>query len=319
MFDPELESFKHIDLRAYAAAHGYTLDKRDSWRSSSVMRHPNGDKIIITRDSSSGHYLYCSVRDDRDNGTIIDFVQYRQKVSIGTVRKELRPWIGVPPVPVPVFAPLVKTAKDRIAVEAEYAKMQDARRHPYLENERCIPARLLEHDRFAGRIRIDGRGNAVFPHIDGQGLCGFELKNSGFTGFSPGGTKGLWSSHPGPDDNQLVMCESSIDALSYAALFPNEHGRYASIGGQINHSVQPELIRAAVAGMPTGSEIVAAMDADDAGHKLSEVVRRAVELSGRADLRFRSHEPSGSKDWNDFLRARPKRPLPFRPEEPSVA
>ena len=41
------------------------------------MRHGNGDKIIISREDD-GHYVYWSVRDDSDNGTIIDFVKYRQ-------------------------------------------------------------------------------------------------------------------------------------------------------------------------------------------------------------------------------------------------
>ncbi len=72
--------------------------------------------------------------------------------------------------------------------------MQDAPRHPYLENERALPASLLEAERFAGRVRMDARGNAVFPHFDQEGLCGYEIKNKGFTGFSSGGTKGLWLS-----------------------------------------------------------------------------------------------------------------------------
>ena len=38
-------------------------------------------------------------------------------------------------------------------------------------------------------------------------------------------------------------------------LFPDERARYASIGGKPN-PVQPELIRAAIARMPSGSEIV---------------------------------------------------------------
>jgi hypothetical protein len=37
---------------------------------------------------------------------------------------------------------------------------------------------------FAGRIRIDVRGNAVFPHIDRDGVCGYEIKNRSFTGSS---------------------------------------------------------------------------------------------------------------------------------------
>ncbi|HLJ45447.1 MAG TPA: DUF3991 domain-containing protein [Bryobacteraceae bacterium] len=205
MFDAELENFKRIDLRAYAASRGYQLDKRDSWRGSAVMRNAHGDKIVIRR-ASDGHYEYFSVRDDNDNGSIIDFVQNRDRVSIGVVRKILRPWIGAPPVTIPIFPPLQKTRKDRMRVEAEFAKMHDAPRHPYLENERSLPASLLESDRFAGRIRTDARGNAIFPHFDADGLCGFEIKNRSFTGFAAGGSKGLWLSHEQPDDARLVFC-----------------------------------------------------------------------------------------------------------------
>ena len=319
MFDPELEEFKRtIDLRIYAAALAFVLDKRESWRGSAVMRHPNGDKIIVKLNGADGHFVYFSVRDERDNGTIIDFVQNRLRLSLGAVRKELRPWIGAPPVALAAFPPLRPSSRDRLRVEAEFAKMQDALRHPYLENERALPASLLELPRFAGRIRIDARGNAVFPHWDLDGLSGFEIKNAGYTGFSSGGTKGLWLSHEFPDDNRLVVCESAIDALSHAVLFPDEHARYASIGGKPN-PVQPELIRAAAARMPLKSKIVAGTDADEDGVKLAEMIREAVQLSGRDDLAFVFHEPVGAKDFNDVLRLRPKPTLPLRAEEPSIA
>jgi hypothetical protein len=236
MFDPELESFKNgIDLRAYAAGQGYQIDKRDSWRGCAVMRHPvTHDKVVIKR-GLDGHYVYFSVRDDRDNGSIIDFVQFRQRLSLGAVRKELRPWMGMPPVPVPAFLSLPKTEKDRMKVEAAYARMHDAiSGHPYLERERALPGALLALDRFAGRVRMDDRGNAVFPHFDAQGLSGYEIKNIGFTGFASGGNKALWLSHELPDDKRLVFCEAAIDALSHAVLFPDNYARYASIGGNPN-------------------------------------------------------------------------------------
>jgi hypothetical protein len=318
--DSELAAFKSsIDLRAYAAAQGYQLSHKESWRNSAVMRHPvSNDKVIIKR-SMDGHYVYYSVRDERDNGTIIDFVQFRQRLSIGAVRKELRPWIGQPPLPVPTFPTLHKTEKDRMKVEAAYGRMKDAvDGHPYLERERALPGSLLALDRFVGRIRIDSRGNAAFPHFDAEGLSGYELKNIGFTGFAPGGTKGLWLSQELPEDRRIVFCESAIDALSHAILFPDNHARYASIGGKPNPR-QPELIRAAAARMPLESEIVSAMDNDAAGAELAGVVQKAVALTGRLDLRFTVQEPFGFKDWNDRLRAKSQPHLPCRPEVPSVA
>jgi uncharacterized protein DUF3991/Toprim domain-containing protein len=326
MADEELEGFKtRIDLRAYAAAQGYQLDRRESWAGSCVMRHPNGDKIIIKRAASDNHYIYFSVRSDRDNGSIVDFVQNRNRVSLGVVRKELRPWIGAPPVSVPSFAPLAKSTKDRLRVETEFAKMQDATRHPYLENERCISAEILACERFTSRIRTQQPyGNAIFPHFDADGLSGFEIKNKGFTGFSPGGAKGLWLSREGDSDRRLVFCESAIDALSYANLGATEQisrTRYASIGGKPS-PLQLELIRQAIARMPLDGEIISAMDADAEGAKLVEIVRSGLKLCGRDDLRFTVHEPLGWKDWNDQLRATAqagKPPLPYRPKEPFVA
>ena len=318
--DSELESFKlNIDLRSYAAGQGYELDRKESWRGTSVMRHPlNHDKIVIKR-GLDGHYVYFSVRDERDNGSIIDFVQNRLRLSIGAARKELRPWIGQPPLSLPAFAPLHKTAKDRMKVETAFARMKDAADgHPYLERERALPAALLASDRFAGRVRIDDRGNAVFPHFDAQGLSGFELKNKGFTGFASGGVKALWMSHARLDDARLVITEAAIDALSHAVLFRDDRARYTSIGGKPNPQ-QPELIRTAAAAMPADSEIVAAMDADAEGAKLAEVVRKAVALTGRLDLKFTVQEPFGFKDWNDQLRARPVSQIPHRLEQPAVA
>jgi hypothetical protein len=126
------------------------------------MRHPISDDKVVIKRGLDGHYVYFSVRDDRDNGSIIDFVQNRQKLSLGAVRKELRPWVCAPPVPVPSFPTLPKVEKDRMKVEATYARMQDAvTGHPYLDRERSLPGALLTVDRFAGRVRIDDRGNAV--------------------------------------------------------------------------------------------------------------------------------------------------------------
>jgi hypothetical protein len=302
MFDPELESFKtSIDLRAYAVGQGYALDRKESWRGSAVMRHANGDKIIISR-KPDGHYTFFSVRSDGDAGTIIDFIQKRKSLSLGAIRKELRVWLGMPAAELPHMPELPKTSKDRHAVQARYASMMIAQRHPYLERERGIPAMALQYWRFKGRIKIDQRGNAVFPHFDEDGVCGYELRNTGFKGFASGGTKGLWLSKTSPTDRRLVICESAIDSLSFAVLFPDGYARYASIGGKPN-PVQPDLIQAQMAVLPEGSEVVAAMDADEAGRRLAEVIRKAFDAAARPDLTFCRQDPVGSKDWNDQLRA----------------
>jgi hypothetical protein len=308
----ELEAFKReIDVRQFATSLGYEIDKRDSWRGSTVMRR-GADKIVVKR-NRNGHYVFFSVRDDKDNGTIIDFLQRRQKMSLGAVRKALRPWIGKPAVTLPLFPKLEPTGKDRIRVESEYRRMAPVLRHPYLEHERCLPATVLSCWRFAGRIRMDARGNVVFPHFDREGVCGYEIKNRGFTGFAAGGAKGLWFSHTRLDDRRLVLAECAIDALSYAALFPDaaDGTRYASLGGKPN-SEQPSLIQVTIAKMPKGSEIVAAFDADDGGHNLVDVIRLVTETvateTGRTDLIFKVRLPAeNGADWNQILQERSQR------------
>ena len=303
--ESELEVFKtKIDLRQFAISLGYRIDRRESWRGSTVLRR-GADKIVVKR-NRNGHYVFFSVRDDRDNGTLIDFLQRRQNLSLGAVRLILRPWIGRSATP-PQFPELEPTSPDRMRVESEYRRMDKVQRYLYLEQERCLPAVLLSSPRFAGRMRIDSRGNTVFPHFDAAGLCGYEIKNRGFTGFAAGGEKGLWFSHTRPDDRRLVLAESAIDALSHATLFPDAEGqtRYASLGGKPN-SKQTGQLQATIAKLPEGSEIVVAFDADEAGRMLVEVVRVVVanvaNEKGRTDLIFQVHLPTQEgEDWNQVL------------------
>ena len=172
----------------------------------------------------------------------------------------------------------------------------------------CLPANVLSSPRFAGRVRIDRRGNAVFAHFDVAGLCGYEIKNQGFTGFAAGGKKGLWFSHSSPSDRRLVLAESAIDALSHAVLFPDaeDRTRYASLGGKPN-AKQPSLLQLTVARLSEGAEIVTAFDADEAGRMLVNMVRLAVakvdSRTGR-NLKFLVHLPTQyGEDWNQVLQS----------------
>ena len=53
--------------------------------------HLRGEKLVMTR-GEDRHWIEYPVRDDIDNGTIVDLVQHRW--SLGDVRCELRPWMG---------------------------------------------------------------------------------------------------------------------------------------------------------------------------------------------------------------------------------
>jgi len=304
--DRELDAFKReIDLCQFAVSLGYEIDRRESWSGSTVLRR-DADKIVVKR-NGNGHFVFFSLREDGDHGTVIDFLQRRQKnLSLGGVRQLLRPWIGRTAI-APQFFKWEPASPDRMRIEREYRCMTSAQRYPYLEHQRCVPAVVLSSPRFAGRVRTDSRGNTVFPHFDAAGLCGYEIKNRGFTGFAAGGKKGLWFSHTRPDDRRLVLAESAIDALSHATLFPDDvdRTRYASLGGRPS-SRQTELVRATISKLPEGAEIVAAFDADQAGRWLVTVIDQAVASvrceAARSDLVFRAHLPAKEgQDWNHVL------------------
>jgi len=198
--------------------------------------------------------------------------------------------------------------RDRAGVLRALARMKPLAFHRYLEEDRGIPRALLTSARFAGKILLDARANAVFPHIDYAGPCGFEIKNRNYTAFAPGGEKGLWFSVVKSGDERLVFAESAIDALSHHVLHPGERTRYASIGGALNPT-QPALIRAAIERMGEGAEIVIATDNDPDGRKLADAIEALARETGRGDLRVsRDLPPQEGQDWNDVLRQRGESP-----------
>lgn len=306
MYDDELGRFKkEINLSEFSASLGYALDKRESSRNSAVMRHANGDKIIVARSEGSGDWIYFSVRDDRDNGTIIDFLQNRTGVNLGKVRKRLREWRGSPRPdiqPSLFIRDLLPVSRDRAKVLEGWERAKVCTSLPYLTG-RGIGPDVLALDRFTGCVRVDQRNNALFPHYDQGGLCGYEIKNKGFTGFAPGGIKGLWSSQTQANDNQLVLVESAIDAFSYHILHGDGLTRYVSTGGELNPQ-QPALLREAVEKMPAGAVILIAFDYDEGGEKIAEE-GRAIIPPERITRRVLPDVGSG-KDWNEMLKYRLK-------------
>jgi hypothetical protein len=307
MYDAELDRFKRdVHLLRYAIErHGYTRCKPKSTRTSHVLSHPTtGDKIVAKR-TPDGHWVYFSVRDDRDHGTVIDFVLRRLRAaSLGDARRELRAWLGSAAPDPSKWQPLARPTpvRDPRLVERAFLSARLADRSAYLASRGLSPE-TVSSARFAGTWRIGPRDNILFAHRDELGvLTGFEVKNRGFTGFSTGGTRTIWQSCALPTDRTLVLTESAIDALSYSALHPDERNtqRYASTGGAPS-AHQLAVLDRVFARLPAACTVVAAVDADAAGDRFAE---QYAELAARhPHLPFRRDSPRGEKDWNDVLRA----------------
>ncbi|MGD0680242.1 MAG: toprim domain-containing protein [Polyangiaceae bacterium] len=307
MHDAELHRFKsEIHLVQFAMErYGYERDRRESSRASHVLRHPGTNDKIIVRRAPDGHWTYFSVRDDRDRGTIVDFLEHRGRhASLGHLRQELRHWLGTPRPDFDGGAPTaVAPARDPQAVARAFAAARGADNSPYL-NARGIRPETLRHPRFAETWGVDARGNALFVHTTDAGeVTGFEIKNRGFTGFSPGGSKSTWQSVALPSDRTIVVTESAIDALSYFQLHPAAQvtARFLSTAGAPS-AHQIERLGRVFAQLPAASRVVAAVDSDEAGEKLATRIEALV--CARSELTFDRHSPSPAKDWNDVLQQR---------------
>ncbi len=296
----ELERFKSdINLVEYALAVGYEYDRYRSTRSSAVLEHSNGDKVVITTDRD-GHGIYFSVRDERDNGTIIDFIQNRQHLNLGEVRKELRGWLegSLTHQAVSIPKPQPINTERQLVVE-RLSKMEAAIHHPYLER-RGISRETLINSKFNETVFIDERQNAIFPHRDKEGLTGYEIRNYDFKGFSKGGQKGLWRSNYNDSDRQLIMVESPIDALSHYELNKDDDVRYVATGGSISPKQLETIEYLFNEAISQDREIAIATDNDRAGEKLCE---QLIEVLPVGTTYYRLTPGEDYKDWNELLEA----------------
>ena len=288
----------NINLTEYAASFGYVLDKYHSSKNSILMS--KDDKIVIARNRGNNHWIYFSVTDDKDNGSIIDFHQNRTSDNFGYIMHALRRWNGSPRTVEPEL--FIKDVQpSNLAAQgiiAAYYLTRPLIYSSYLDR-RGIPKDVINHPYFADRIRIDDRKNIIFPHKNRDGICGFEIKNYQFTGFSKGGTKGLWLSRKIERAKEIIFTESAIDALSYHVLHPDMQARYASVGGAWASSTQ-ELIKLTIEDFK-GERIRAVFDNDEAGQKMASQLEAIAKDSGKE---FINDLPEKQKDWNDVLTAK---------------
>lgn len=293
----ELERFKELNLGELAAFYGYQIDRRQSSRSNLVMRHADGDKIIIAT-GEDGHGIFYSTKADR-NGSVVDFAMFREGCTLGHARKALRRYTGQqahPPSPSarpPAIPKPEPIPKDRAALIAQWHCFRPYG-GSYLKSRGLSPATVAA---FAERLRLDERGNTAFRHDERDGLCGWEKKNRGFTGYARGSSKGLFACRvgirPGEAVPRIIIAESALDAMSHHEHDPRP-GLWLSFGGGLSPS-QHELLAYVLTKYPA-AEVITATDADNQGEEFAALI-----LAQRPDA-IRARPPTG-KDWNDAINA----------------
>lgn len=297
--DEELERFKQqIDLSEYAKqSFGYEVDKKKSSANSLCLKSDR-DKILVKQDAKSGNWVYASITDSNDKGSIIDFLQKRRSLNLGQVRQELRGYMGIsrtttvkaaPPKPVKEKPPI--SHKELLAKLEDMSR--DATKAKFL-NKRGIDAATLKSRRFAGTVLSDRKGNAIFPHRNLQGYCGLERRNSDFKSFLKGGKKGLWVSKTFKSDKYLFVAESPLDCLAHAQMHPERTDiRYVATSGTLANETKKLLLAAAKKIREIGGKVVLGLDNDEAGRKMTEELKELLKTN--------IVRVPQAKDWSDDL------------------
>ncbi len=292
----DLASFKRdINLVTYAALHGYQVDKKKTTKTSIAMRSSN-DKVIITK--KGGNWVYFSVCDDQDSGTIVDFVLNRSSKSVGEVARKLADWSGLGAVPSPAFH-VEETKPNSGRVQAVFARCRPVKQHAYLEG-RGLGSALLGSRRFAGRVFTDRYGNVVFPHYSNGKVCGLELKNAQRGLLVKGSQKTFWRSNTATKDTTIVVTESVIDALSYQQLFQPADCFYLATGGGVS-ARQCQLLVKLLESSTKISKVIVATDNDEGGDRIGRRIFEAVDRSLYNGKIVRRRPRKRGTDWNDLL------------------
>jgi hypothetical protein len=161
----------------------------------------------------------------------------------------------------------------------------------YLTGRRRLQASLLEGLLDSGRLYADQRGNAVFLLTAGKAYrpVGAELRGTGprlWRGMAPGTCKDAGFFWIGtPPSQEIVLCESAIDAISCLQIHP-QRICISTSGARAN----PRWLRALMA---RDHVIHCGFDADPAG---DDAARRMMMLHPCVK---RLSPPA--HDWNDAL------------------
>ena len=294
----ELDHFKReINLAEYAAGHGFRRDSAKSTRHTYSMEDDAGNHLVISVNPENGHWRFFNPVDpDREAGSIIDFIQSRDQVTLGEVRKILRDFLRLPTQPVRDLSKPQPAKKSRADVVRYLEKFEAVERSSYAES-RGIHTTTLTALPFRGRILKGYKGALIFPHWDEEGLCGYEVKAFGFTSFSSKGFKSLWVSRVPRDVQQIVVTESGIEALSYFQEQGPENTLFVSAGGNWSASVS-ERLKTTMARFPQ-AQVVGAFNNDPGGKRQSDRLKALADEAGSA---YRADLPSvAGADWNDMV------------------
>lgn len=234
---------------------------------------PSLDQVVIYK-APSGDYLYFNRADDRDQGSVIDFLKHRienPRIAGITAAPGKNIWVSVLenakrflnlPAAERRTSPQLQQQMEPVPRDEKYVPEFLQKTLPLTDtaylNSRGITPETLTSAYFAGRILnhvhegIDQGGqpyklvHTAFPQLHPSGgIVGLEIKANGFRGQAADSlnSAALWLSNTTTKTNTLVVAKSAIDALSHYQLKQPTNSLYASTSGQLTDNQVTEIKR----------------------------------------------------------------------------
>jgi len=273
----QADILRAIPLKAVLLASGAQADPRDpsKWHTAMGVLSVNGIKFINWKQGGSG-------------GGAIDLVMHLHGMDFTAAIQ----WLAQR------FSPSMASDSSRPAALELMLPVAESANLPrvirYLIGQRRLPHCLLDPLVHAGRIYADAHANAVFLLLGNENKAvGAELRgttDARWRGLAPGSRKNHGYFSAGPvHARDVVLCESAIDAISCATLYP-ECLCISTAGARPNPAWLDTLL-------DCGLRIRCGFDADTTGDQMAQTMIASHPTIQR--LRPSLH------DWNDLLTAFP--------------
>jgi hypothetical protein len=296
-----------ISLFDFATAHGYVWDKKAGYKWP-VLKHPSGDKIILVN-ATQRTQGYFNPHDDKDKGSIIQFVKNRLGTLFPTdVFKNdwynvfiiLNRHLNIPLADRKQVESLHKPrTKKNMPGPAFNDLLIRLSNYNYLSS-RKLTTETLFSNLFDGRIFnytcFSKKEYIAFPYFNDEGkIGGVEIRNDDFKMFHKGSNRSscIWHSNIEADIKKLCLFESPIDALSFFQLYGWNDTLYVAFGGQIGEE-QIVTLKKIIEKLTNRVNIFCCFDNDEAGETYFNKMLRFFDSAQWL-------KPEKGKDFNEEL------------------
>lgn len=305
MIDEELQNFKKIHLPNFCQNLGYEIDKEKSSQKNICMKK-NGDKIIL-KENENGDWIFFSIRDEKDNGTIIDFLQKRLEPNLGKIRKMLREFSGSN-FSQNEFAQKKEVSKisTRPAIEKIKWVWGQIQSDFFVEKYRGIDFEILNSVIEENKIKF--KDDEIYVKLfeknkEKISFCGITKTNikDNKKRLIGGSKKGVAVFGDLQTAQNILLVESWIDGLSFLILNPEtqKNTLILSVEGSFDIEILSEIL-ISIFQKYHQKKLLIGFDNDEAGEKMFKNVKD-IQEAFFGEIETKRLKPT-TKDFNDDLK-----------------